>query len=358
MKISAVMVNYKTHDLVRELIRQLEEMPIVTRIIAVDNSCDLPKGLCDEFAKLRLIHNDSNIGFGAAVNKAIALVDSEWILVINPDVRLKPGCLEHLVEAAVNYRTPIVGPRFYLDDNCQLRLPPSTGGSLGFKAGQACAGTYALDARLYSFYWQIRHDRFWRALTPFYEPFLSGACLLINTAWVRSMGNQLFDDRFFLYYEDTDLCARAVLGGVNPLCVPAAEAVHYYNQSPSPSDEKMRAMQSSEELYFKKHYDNQVLYSPKPFKDHPKVCYDLIEMGIMDSVPVFKFDQMSFRSDDPAFFEIGTDPGFVPFVQSVVKEDRFAFPADAWERLSSGTYFARVRYEYAEPVKLWTFTKK
>ncbi|MDA3894694.1 MAG: glycosyltransferase family 2 protein [Desulfobacteraceae bacterium] len=357
MKISVVMVNYKTQKMARGLIQQLEAMPIVTRIIAVDNSHDIPKSFSDEFAKLRLIQNESNIGFGAAVNQAIPSVDSEWILVINPDVRLKPDCLEHLVNAAVSHRSPLVGPRFYLDDNCQLRLPPATGGSLWFHAGQACADTYTLDAKIHTFYWQIRHDRFWKSTEPFFEPFLSGACLLINASWVRSMGNKLFDERFFLYFEDTDLCARALLEGVNPLCVPQAEAIHYYNQSPEPSRKKMRAMQTSWDLFSKKYYDNQAMYHPMPYIDHPKISHDFIEMGSIIAPPAFELDKKLNTLKGKFFFEVGTDPLFIPFAQACINGYRFEFPADAWKRLSPGTYYARARQEHFESVNLWKWTK-
>ncbi|MDA3896925.1 MAG: glycosyltransferase family 2 protein [Desulfobacteraceae bacterium] len=357
MKISVVMVNYKTQELARGLIRQLEAMPIVTRIIVVDNSQDIPKSFADEFAKLRLIHNESNIGFGAAINQTIPSVDSEWMLVINPDVRLRPGCLEHLMSAAINCRSPLVGPRFYWDDHCQLCLPPATGEALWSHAGQACADRYALDAKLYSFYWHIRHDRFWKSTEPFYEPFLSGACILINTAWVRSMGNKLFDERFFLYFEDTDLCARAVLEGINPLCVPKAEAIHYYNQSPEPSRKKIFAMQTSGDLFLKKYYGNQAVYQPMPHIDHPAISHDCIEMGQINRPPAFEIDKNLCKSRKKVFFEVGINPLFIPFAQSCIDGYRFEFPADAWKRLSPGTYYVRARQEHSELVNLWKWTK-
>ena len=358
MTISAVMVNYKTQALVKELTLQLSGMPMIERIIAVDNSRELSENLTHEFTKLRLIHNDANIGFGAAVNQAIALVDTDWLLVINPDVRLLPDCLEQLLETAKKYRSPIVGPRFYMDDHCRLRLPPATGGSLWIHVGQIYAEISLLDAKLRSFYWQIRHDRFWKSETPFYEPFLSGACLLVHCDWIKSMGDKLFDERFFLYFEDTDLCARAVLEGLNPLCVPSAKALHYYNQSPSPDHEKMRFMQESGNLYLKKYYDDELLYCRKSFSHHPGVSCHFTEMGVVDVPPLFNFDQRLEKDGHTMFFEIATNPGFVPFVQSVIVGNHFVFPEDAWKRLASGTYYARLRCDYADPVTLWRFVKK
>ena len=195
MKISAVIVNYFTKDLLPELIGQLQEEDLVREIIVVDNSRELEGslGFVKDLSKLKLITQPENIGFGAAVNQAAHRAESRWLLAVNPDIRFLPGCIENLTAAAQEYGSPLAGPRFYWDDDKLFKLPPATGQSWWWYTANRAAVCSRLDAELFSFYWCLRHDRFWQAVEPFYEPFLSGACLLIDLDWLFRCKQPVFD---------------------------------------------------------------------------------------------------------------------------------------------------------------------
>src|SRR5690606_20622589 len=256
--ITAVIVNYGSPDDTVGLARALEGQ--VARILAVDNSGDLT-AVPHAPAGLEILSPGRNLGYGAAVNLAAAQCATRWLLVLNPDVRPLDDCIDQLWQAARQHDAPLAGPRFYWDDACDFLLPPALGYSQPqlFSQHLHAAGAIAH----YSLARQdlARHEAFWQRQEPFVEPFLSGACLLVDLDWFRAQGEPVFDERFFLYYEDTDLCARLLGHGRPPLCVPAARAVHYWNQAPQPAQGKLQLMMESEARYRAKFYSQPL---PRP----------------------------------------------------------------------------------------------
>lgn len=140
-----------------------------------------------------------NLGFGAANNLGVAAASTEYVLLLNPDCRLLPGSVDALVAVADRFpEAAAVAPEL-LDRGGQIS----------------------------SVRW--RADR-WASRGPDVQAvacvgFASGACLLIRTEAMRRIGG--FDEDFFLYYEDDDLCIR-LQDGFGPLLLePAAKVQHF-----------------------------------------------------------------------------------------------------------------------------------
>ena len=351
MNISAVIVNYFTKDLLSELLVQLEENELVQEIIVVDNSAQLGKELSrQDSSKIKLISNRINLGFGAAINQAAHNAACSWLLAVNPDIRFLPGCIENLAAAAQEYGSPLVGPRFYWDDDKLFKLPPATGQSRWWHLAQQAAAMNRLDAELLSFYWRIRHDRFWQARAPFEEPFLSGACLLIDLDWLSGVKQPVFDEDFFLYFEDTDLCVRILEGNETPICVPEAEAIHYWNQAPG--GEKAALMGQSESRFWNKHYG----FAPRDMD----ICSsssvsNYLNLGTIQQNHRFKTSGINVSVSH--FFEFGLSPLFVPFAQCQLQKPEFIFPVPIWNRLAPGEYYSRIRSETQGTEEYWKWKK-
>ncbi|MBF0200713.1 MAG: hypothetical protein HQK66_05270, partial [Desulfamplus sp.] len=77
----------------------------------------------------KILRPGRNMGFGAGVNMAAKAAGCDYLLVINPDVRLLDGCIKALMDAALDYGSLLTGPRFYWDRAAKYRLPPSQGTS-------------------------------------------------------------------------------------------------------------------------------------------------------------------------------------------------------------------------------------
>jgi GT2 family glycosyltransferase len=147
----------------------------------------------------QIIENTANRGFGAANNLALRQVKTPFALLLSPDCNLSPEALGRLVNFAnANPETAIVAPQI---------VDPK--------------GRPDLNYRWPNFSWKAKGPA---AEGPCCVGFACGACLLLNMVQMEHVG--FFDESFFLYYEDDDLCTRAFLQHRPIVVVPDALAVH------------------------------------------------------------------------------------------------------------------------------------
>lgn len=324
--ITAIIVNYRTASLARPLIQQLLAEPLIKEIIIVDNSGEALEELKD--LSVKVISNPVNVGFGRAVNQGAKKATTPYLLVVNPDVRICPGAIQALLDTAERTKASLLGPRFYWDEKKIFRLPPATGHTLAWELFLKAASLSPYDAMLVSFYWLLRHERFWESQEPFYEPFLSGACLLIRQNDFRPF---LFDERFFLYYEDTDLCLRAQKEKKLVLCVPQAEMIHFWNQSPEPPPSKAYFMEESKQKFLQKYYLNIQNILCFPLGGEIKTLF----LKPKEALP-----------NEKIFLEVSINPLFIPFAQANWYPDlSLDLPREIKLRLNPGKYFLRLRGE-------------
>ncbi len=206
-QLSFIIVNYKTKELVRECVKNILRScaNVSFEIIVVDNSRD--DGLEDlldmRYQNVRYIPIARNIGCAAGNNVGIKEARGEYIIISNADITVLPGTLEVLYDYMQKYTdVGVVGPRLLNPD-----------------------GT--LQESYYRFYQPLTpvYRRLWVGKLPFarkhIESFLMkdivvqgptdvdslmGAFLFARRSAVEKVG--LFDERFFLYFSDTDWCMR------------------------------------------------------------------------------------------------------------------------------------------------------
>lgn len=334
-KITAIVVNYFTVHLLPPILASLEEEPSVAEIIVADNSRQSALQDCIKpFGKAKLLTFPENIGFGAAVNRAAVMAGGDFRLVLNPDIRLLPGAITALTDAATSTGATLTGPRYYWDDQLTFRFSPATGHSLWLRTGMEMAERYRPDSALVDFTTDAMFQRHWQAQEPFAEPFLNGACLLIRNDPALFPAAKIFDEQFFIYFEDTDLSLRMLLRGDYPVCAPGATAIHYWNQSPS--GQKSQMMADSEKVFIRKYYPQEV-----PFVNGPSLTPTGIRnLGTFHDPPEFVTDTM--QSGNKLYLDVGVNHYFKPFARSHFKGHSFRFPPEIWEKLSSGTYFTRI----------------
>lgn len=362
MSVGVIIVNYFTEDLLRPLVKSLVGFPIIREMIVFDNGSnpllDLGEG------KARVMRQGRNIGFAAAVNRAFSSISSDYVLLLNPDLRIDAAAVERLLAASRRYQCPMVGPRFYWDDAHLFRLPPATGALRWLAVGADAPSS--LDGQLRGHYWALHHDHYWSQRTPFRQPFLPGACLLLDSQWVRRRG-RVFDERYFMYYEDTDLCIEAQLEGWMPLCVPGAETVHYWDQSPEPEGGKGKMMaEAGQALHQKFGLQEQGSgISPSLVPQGPDDPW--LDLGQVAQAPPFALPPLRVGTR----FELAVDASFVPFAQArlgprglIADDGRISLehlaimaapwarkaqvrdlilPEGLWDRMRLGRYYARLR---------------
>lgn len=195
----------------------------VSVLMADNGSTDgTPQAAVERYPGVRLFATGSNLGYGSAVNRAVAeLGDAdEWIVVANPDVQWGPGSIDALLDAATRWpRAATLGPLIHDPDGAVYpsarELPSLIRGGMHAALGPLWKKNPWSAA--------YRQER----LEPSERPvgWLSGSCLLVRRAAFEQVGG--FDERYFMYMEDVDLGDRLGRAGWLNVYVPTAEVLHH-----------------------------------------------------------------------------------------------------------------------------------
>lgn len=243
-KVSVVIVSYNTCDLLRRAVSSVAD---AGEVVVVDNaSADGSVELIQtEFPEVRLIANAENVGFGPANNQGIKVANGELVLLMNSDAEAQPGSVAKLAEVFRDPGVVAAGGRLLHPD---WRLQESAAASLTLWA-VFCEQTYLEKlfrrSRVFSPYW-LSARLAARGGGPFPVAQVMGACLMMRPV-------EIFDERFFLYCEDTDLCRRLSAHG-KILYVPDAPFLHTLGASSQARWEAVARYNRGKELYFRIHF--------------------------------------------------------------------------------------------------------
>lgn len=226
--ISLLLINYRSSALALEAIRSARAASSTPlQIVVVDNSVDEA-----EAAAFRDVDSlyiaDRNLGYAAGINRGRAIADGDVLLVTNPDVVFGPGAIDRLAEQ-LDGRTAVAGPALFWDDAHEWMLPPSdlhTGWQKidEVLAARSQAWLETRDRRRF-----LQRVAFWSLREPRDVEAISGAVMAIRTHEFDAAGG--FDERFPLYFEETDFLRRLTALRKSIRYVPAAKVRHLYNQS-------------------------------------------------------------------------------------------------------------------------------
>jgi N-acetylglucosaminyl-diphospho-decaprenol L-rhamnosyltransferase len=194
----------------------------VTVIMADNGSTDgAPEQALESYPNVRLMHTGANLGYGTAVNRAVAEIgpEAEFFVVANPDVQWGAGCIDVLLEAAGRWpRAGALGPLIHDPDGSiypsARHLPSLIRGGM-----HAVVGPFWKTNPWTAEYRQERTEPSERPVG-----WLSGSCLLLRRSAFDEVSG--FDERYFMYMEDVDLGDRLGKAGWQNVYVPSAEILH------------------------------------------------------------------------------------------------------------------------------------
>jgi N-acetylglucosaminyl-diphospho-decaprenol L-rhamnosyltransferase len=249
--VAVAIVNYNTRDLLRACLQSFQaESPC--EIVVVDNaSADGSAAMVRaEFPTVKLHENAANRGYGAAANQAIAACASPYVLLVNSDTLARPSVLRFLSDYLDGQpRAAIVGPRLVdlhgeLKPSCYPFPTP-----LQLFLQQSAMGNFARHIPVL----RHRYLRTWSHANAKVVPWVLGAALAIRREAFEAVGG--FDENFFLYYEEVDLCYRLARAGWQVHFAPLAEVVHLGGASTGqPNSGWFRQLFASAARFYAKHY--------------------------------------------------------------------------------------------------------
>lgn len=230
VKLSIVFVNWNSVDYLRGCISSILQHTRNTpfEIIVVDNAS--PKGgvevIPQEFPGVRLIQSQENLGFSRANNLGFRHSSGEYVLFLNPDIKLLNPAIDIMLDAIESLpNAGIVGCRLLNDD---LTVQMSAIQRFPTILNQLLDIDY-LQMRWPSFRLWSLGPLFDKSASPTPVDMISGACLLMRSDTFEKVGG--FSEDYFMYAEDIDLNYRTAAAGAQNYYVGAAEMIHYGGRS-------------------------------------------------------------------------------------------------------------------------------
>jgi GT2 family glycosyltransferase len=210
--ISILIVSFNVKDCLRTLIQSIRASAFATQkyeVIVVDNASTdgTVEWLKNEAPDVTVIENDQNRGFGAANNQAAEIAQGDYLFFLNPDTKLQPDSLDTMLQY-LEEKPKLIGC------GCQIQDP---GGTIAPESKRRFPSVRNVTSKIFS------SDRLqgWPVNTSYYDwdslnqnseaEVLSGCCLLLEKAVFEEIGG--FDEQFFLFGEDVDLCKRLHAAG-------------------------------------------------------------------------------------------------------------------------------------------------
>ena len=233
LDLSIIIVNYNTADLLNQCLLSLDQdKGALFELIVVDNaSKDHSDRVINEWGpRIKVIANDVNVGFGCANNQGIRISQGRYLFFLNPDTEVQPGAFLAMLDFMdAHPDIGLAGTKIFESDGT---VQPSV--------------EYVYPGQHYDTfdYRQLKGEIAW----------VSGASMIARKEAVEKLEG--FDERFFLYAEEIDLCLRIRQAGWALGYIPDATIVHKGGGSSSGLSTKdvWRMKLSSERIFYQKHY--------------------------------------------------------------------------------------------------------
>jgi len=228
-----IIVSYNVVDLLGKCLDSILSQPhIHQETIVVDNASSdhTPEIIAREFSGVKLIENKENLGFARANNAGLRVSSGKYIHFLNPDTEVRPGAFSAILEFMEGHpKVGIAGTRMVNPD-----------GSLQPSVEKRYPGQRHTRGELKG----LQGDIAW----------VVGASIIARRHVIEELGG--FDDLFFLYAEEIDLCLRARKKGWIIDYIPDATVVHWGGQSEkgNPSAAVWKRRLDAEILFYRKHY--------------------------------------------------------------------------------------------------------
>jgi len=190
-------------------------------------------------SRIKILTSSQNSGFGSACNLGAKEAHGRYLCFLNPDTEIVSDNFQEIIsEFENNEKTGVIGIRLEEENRKiqdwsagkEINLWDIIGNNLGLK----------------------RSKKIWESRKKIECAWVSGACLFIRKDLFEKLNG--FDEKFFLYFEDIDLCKRAIDLNYKILYFPKFAIKHFGGKSFGSKKEQKKHYYSSQDYYFKKHF--------------------------------------------------------------------------------------------------------
>ena len=244
-KLRIQIVNYKTRsyllDCLTSLVVDLKSFANRYSIAILDNASgedlsDIPGAFPG--SNIQTFQNDKNLGFGAGHNLLAGKGEAEYLLLLNPDTKIiEADTVKRLVNSITEFDAQVLGPRLVTHKGKTQWWDHSELHGWRARLANSCGGSY----------WR-EHARAVEAA------WISGAVSLINKQWFDELGG--FDENFFLYAEEEELCLRLRQKGGRVIYDPTITMFHHGGAVAKRSEHFKKSM----DYYLSKHFSHRPGY--------------------------------------------------------------------------------------------------
>ncbi len=232
IKLSIIIVNYNTKILLHQCLSSLygQTHLFSFETIVVDNnsrdgSVDM---VMEKFPHVYLIESKENSGYARANNAGLKMARGKYVLFLNSDTKVMGDALEKLVDFLDSHEdTAVVSSRVVYPDFSDQGVARTFPTPINAVFSRKSILTRLFPNNKYSKKYIV--SRMHGSNEPFEVDWVSGACLMVRRKVVEEVGH--LDEKFFMYWEDADLCFRIKQRGWHVYCVPQAKVIHHEGKS-------------------------------------------------------------------------------------------------------------------------------
>ena len=240
MQLSLILINYQSKDYLEKCLTSIEKYLKKNNnfeIILVNNDKESIEDLKGRYQlPIEIINPKKNIGFGAANNLASKKASGKFLLFINPDTELIDSSLLKLVQLLEKFpEIGIVGPKI-IETEKSLPQPWTCG----------------KKTSLFNILFRNSINKPWNKNKSVEVDWVSGTALAVSKKLFKELSG--FDEKFFMYFEDQDLCLRAKKAERKIIFYPFVKIYHFNGKSWKNEKDKKHHFYKSQDYFFQKHH--------------------------------------------------------------------------------------------------------
>ena len=251
-KVSVLIVTFNNSRTIKDCLDSLinQDSNEIEILVFDNNSTDRTIAILNNYELINVVESSRNLGFAATVNRLAALAKGEFLFILNPDCQCPPGLIKSLLAFAQQHPGAISPALTFPDGSIQpsAREFPDYNNII-----------FARRSPLYLLgFKRLKNAGFITPSGPTRVPVVSATALLVPKKIFDEIGR--FDERFFLYFEDIDLCKRLNQKGIDIWYLPDIKIIHQLRASSQRRSFKALFYHHlSVFKYFTKHYPQRYI---------------------------------------------------------------------------------------------------